>query len=115
MDSLPKLCECGCGQPVPIAKQTDRRKGHIKGEPVRFLPYHHNGIVPANRYGDFREEAKPKSKPKAKPTDKAVFGRARSGLTLRPDRNEKPQVLPFPKLTYEDWILLTTKPQQRER
>jgi hypothetical protein len=35
-----KLCECGCGLPAPIAPQTDRRWGHIKGQPVHFLPGH---------------------------------------------------------------------------
>ncbi len=36
-----KLCECGCGELVPIAKQADKRYGHIKGEPVRFIRGHH--------------------------------------------------------------------------
>jgi hypothetical protein len=31
-----KLCECGCGRPTPIAKQTDSRHGHVKGQPMRF-------------------------------------------------------------------------------
>lgn len=38
--SDPKLCECGCGQPAPIAKKTAKRYGHIKGEPVRFIAGH---------------------------------------------------------------------------
>lgn len=40
-DSI-KLCECGCGQPAPIAKQTSSRFGHIRGQPVRFIAGHHN-------------------------------------------------------------------------
>ena len=33
----PNLCECGrCGLPAPIATQTDRKHGHIKGRPLRF-------------------------------------------------------------------------------
>lgn len=36
-----KLCECGCGEPAPIAKKTASRWGHRKGEPVRFI-YGHN-------------------------------------------------------------------------
>lgn len=39
-DSSPKLCECGCGQPAPIAKQTIPRLGYVKGEPVRFVRGH---------------------------------------------------------------------------
>ena len=35
-----KLCECGCGQPVSIAKYTFKERGYIKGQPVRFLPGH---------------------------------------------------------------------------
>ena len=35
-----KLCECGCKLPAPIAQRTNPRKGHIKGEPVRFIPGH---------------------------------------------------------------------------
>lgn len=35
-----KLCECGCGQPTPIAKQTASRLGHVKGQPVRFIQGH---------------------------------------------------------------------------
>ncbi len=35
-----KLCECGCGNPAPIAKKTRTKQGHIKGEPIRFI-YHH--------------------------------------------------------------------------
>lgn len=41
-DSTPKLCECGCGQPAPIAKRTNRQWGHVKGQPVRFIVGHHN-------------------------------------------------------------------------
>lgn len=36
-----KLCECGCGEPAPLAKQTDRKRGHVKGEPLRFVMNHH--------------------------------------------------------------------------
>lgn len=37
-----KLCECGCGLPAPIAKRTDRNDGSIKGQPKRFIRWHHN-------------------------------------------------------------------------
>ena len=36
-----KLCECGCGQPAPIAKKTQKSRGHIKGKPLRFVKGHH--------------------------------------------------------------------------
>ena len=35
-----KLCECGCGNPVPIAKRTRGVLGHVKGKPIRFLVGH---------------------------------------------------------------------------
>jgi len=41
-DPTVKLCECGCGRPAPIAKQTVRKLGHVKGEPVRFVNGHMN-------------------------------------------------------------------------
>jgi hypothetical protein len=34
------LCQCGCGRQTPVAPQTDRRKGWIKGQPLRFLKGH---------------------------------------------------------------------------
>ncbi len=45
-DTPAKLCECGCGQPAPIAKHTDKRRGHIAGQPCRFISGH-NGRRPA--------------------------------------------------------------------
>ena len=35
------LCQCGCGEETNIAKATNTRWGHKRGEPVRFLPGHH--------------------------------------------------------------------------
>jgi hypothetical protein len=39
-DQPVKLCECGCGQPAPIAKQTNTITGEVKGQPKRFVQYH---------------------------------------------------------------------------
>ena len=36
------FCECGCGRPAPIAKMTSKGKGHVKGQPMRFI-YKHRG------------------------------------------------------------------------
>lgn len=38
------LCECGCGNPTPIAKYTDSRRGWVKGQPLRFI-FKHVGKV----------------------------------------------------------------------
>ena len=35
-----KLCECGCGQPAPIATKHDPKMGYVKGEPRRFVRGH---------------------------------------------------------------------------
>jgi hypothetical protein len=42
--STTKLCECGCGQPAPIAAATRIARGHVKGQPLRFLPAHNNRL-----------------------------------------------------------------------
>lgn len=36
-----KLCECGCGQPTKIAKKNYPKKGHVKGQLLRFVTGHH--------------------------------------------------------------------------
>lgn len=41
-----KFCECGCGQPSPIAKRNNPKLGHIKGQPARFIVGHHNKVRP---------------------------------------------------------------------
>jgi len=33
-------CHCGCGQRTNIAKEANRRKGHIAGQPMRFVRGH---------------------------------------------------------------------------
>lgn len=35
-----KLCECGCGEPAPIARRTRPERGQVAGEPVRFIRGH---------------------------------------------------------------------------
>lgn len=34
------LCKCGCGQKTNLARNTDRTKGLVKGQPVRFIVGH---------------------------------------------------------------------------
>jgi len=40
-----KLCECGCGQPAPIAKRTRSSRGQKKGEPLRFINGHNTRLL----------------------------------------------------------------------
>jgi predicted XRE-type DNA-binding protein len=44
-----KLCECGCGEPTPIAKRTSTRDRTVKGQPLRFIPNHHQKAIPRHR------------------------------------------------------------------
>lgn len=39
-DAPVKLCECGCGQPAPLAPLTNRSLGWIKGQPLHFIRGH---------------------------------------------------------------------------
>ena len=40
-DTIPEgYCQCGCGQKTPLAKRTDPRFGHIKGQPTKYLVGH---------------------------------------------------------------------------
>jgi len=36
-----KLCECGCGQPAPVAKRDNKRRGYVKGQPIPHIYGHH--------------------------------------------------------------------------
>ncbi len=41
MDNIPLgYCHCGCGQRTRLARQTDKRKGWVKGRPVRYISGH---------------------------------------------------------------------------
>jgi hypothetical protein len=35
-----RLCACGCGEAVPVARRTDRRTGAVAGRPGRFVHGH---------------------------------------------------------------------------
>lgn len=37
---MAKLCECGCGEPAPIAQANSIKYGYVKGEPTRFVRGH---------------------------------------------------------------------------
>lgn len=34
------LCRCGCGHPTPPSPRNYAARGHVKGEPMPFLPGH---------------------------------------------------------------------------
>ena len=39
-----RACQCGCGQPAPIASRTNSSKGEVKGEQLRFLSGHNKRL-----------------------------------------------------------------------
>lgn len=40
-----KLCECGCGEPAPIAKVTRTERGQRRGYPIRFINGHNKAVI----------------------------------------------------------------------
>ena len=38
------LCMCGCGQPAPIAKQSDSAKGELIDHPIRYISGHYGRL-----------------------------------------------------------------------
>lgn len=34
------LCYCGCGEKAPLITHTNRKRGVIKGQPGKYIPYH---------------------------------------------------------------------------
>jgi hypothetical protein len=65
-DLTEKLCGCGCGWPAPIASKTYSAKGHVKGQPVRYISGHnpkpHNGGLWINSKGRVIVEGRDGSK-----------------------------------------------------
>ena len=44
-----KLCECGCGNPAPIANRSWHSRGIKKGDALRFICGHHNRNKPQSK------------------------------------------------------------------
>jgi hypothetical protein len=40
------LCQCGCQQPAPIARQSERARGFLLGHPLRYIPGHNGRKSP---------------------------------------------------------------------
>lgn len=56
---LVKLCECGCGEPTPIARQSEQKRGYVKGQPVRFAPGHTGTLRSLRKAAEVPPEAPP--------------------------------------------------------
>lgn len=46
-----KLCECGCGNPAPVAKRNHSGWGWVKGQSMRFLRGHGNLGIKTRKEG----------------------------------------------------------------
>jgi hypothetical protein len=75
---MTKPCECGCGQPAPIAKRTNAAKGYVKGEPSRFVLGHHSS----------KTREKIAASKRGRPRDQATRAKISAALTGRVDRPE---------------------------
>jgi len=53
------LCQCGCGGQAPIAKHTNSKLGHVRGQPVYYLPSHGNGHHPLRSFTRFWSRTRP--------------------------------------------------------
>jgi len=50
------FCHCRCGLPAPLSKRTWRKRGRVKGQPIRFINGHNKGVQKelALRHGAYR-------------------------------------------------------------
>lgn len=59
-DQATGLCQCGCGNPAPIARKTSKAEGAVKGQPRRFIKGHHTRLtmtgVPKRKGPDYVEQ-----------------------------------------------------------
>lgn len=88
MTPTPKLCECGCGEPAPIATKTTSRLDHVKGQPVRFI-HGHGARKPVKSLCSVKDCGKPLASRELCGTHLA---RERKGLPLdTPVKSRTPQ------------------------
>jgi Recombination endonuclease VII len=89
------LCQCGCGEPAPIAQQTRRAQGWVKGEPRPYVKGHHrrgkrlydDGLTKEQRYYQRNRErklAEAKERNEQNPdTNRGYRFKAKYGMSLK--------------------------------
>lgn len=40
------LCQCGCGEPAPLATENRTSRGYVRGKPIQYIKGHRNGPTP---------------------------------------------------------------------
>lgn len=43
------MCQCGCGKKAPIANHTNKKRGIVKGQPLRYIQGHNGKNRPSGR------------------------------------------------------------------
>ena len=51
------LCECGCGTTTRLATRTYSSKGHVKGQPLRFVNGHNQRLNVGERHQHWKGDA----------------------------------------------------------
>jgi hypothetical protein len=52
-------CHCGCGERTKIAERTARDRGHVAGQPLRYIKGHNTRLAPAEYVAQDRGFATP--------------------------------------------------------
>ena len=92
------LCECGCGQPTGFAPATVKKRGVVKGQPLRFIHGHNTRVLSPEQIAQMKEGiraagARRKGKPTAYRGEKSgqwkggKFSKNGYILILRPDHH----------------------------
>jgi hypothetical protein len=80
------LCECGCGQATKIAPRTNRRRGQVRGQPIRFVTGHNA----RGRKRSPETRAKIAAANRRRTTEtRAKIAAANRGRTISPETREK--------------------------
>lgn len=87
---MDKLCECGCGNPAPLAKQTDNKKGYKKGDPLRFIAGHNiakptNNVIMSCEYCGKEKELYPSDAKRFRFCSRKCQGHYTRELTTKPE------------------------------
>lgn len=105
-----KLCDCGCGNHAPLAKQTDRKRGYVKGEPLKFIAGHNIARPIANvikkcEYCGKEKELYPSDAKRFRFCSRKCQGHYTRELTTKPDGSTQIDHWGYRHIKYKgEWI-----------